>query len=63
MAFKQHIIGFTVSFLQNQLQMDSAKNITPELVSRTFTLCLQCFDAVGWAAGRASGLKKTEWWG
>ena len=23
----------------------------------------QCFDAVGWAAGRASGLKKTEWWG
>jgi len=20
------------------------------------TLCLQCFDAVGWAAGRASGL-------
>ena len=25
--------------------------------------CLQCFDAVGWAAGRASGLQKTEWWG
>ena len=24
--------------------------------------CLQCFDSVGWAAGRASGLKKTEWW-
>jgi len=21
-----------------------------------FMLCLQCFDAVGWAAGRASGL-------
>jgi len=21
-----------------------------------FTVCLQCFDAVGWAAGRASGL-------
>jgi len=21
-----------------------------------FDLCLQCFDAVGWAAGRASGL-------
>jgi len=20
--------------------------------------CLQCFDAVGWAAGRASGLQK-----
>jgi len=25
--------------------------------------CLQCFDAVGWAAGRASGLQKTEWLG
>jgi len=25
--------------------------------------CLQCFDAVGWAAERASGLQKTEWWG
>ena len=24
--------------------------------------CLQCFDAVGWVAGRASGLVKTEWW-
>ena len=24
--------------------------------------CLQCFDAVGWAAGRASGLWKTELW-
>jgi len=26
-------------------------------------ICLQCFDAVGWAAGRASGQQKTEWWG
>ena len=26
--------------------------------------CLQCFDAVGWAAGRVCGLyAKTEWWG
>ena len=24
---------------------------------------LQCFDTVGWPAGRASGLYKTEWWG
>jgi len=24
---------------------------------------LQCFDAVGWATERASGLKKLEWWG
>jgi len=26
-------------------------------------VCLLCFDAVGWAAGIASGLKKTKWWG
>ena len=26
-------------------------------------ICLQCFDTVGWAAGRASGLQKTEQWG
>ena len=25
--------------------------------------CLQCFDAVGWAAGRAFRLYKTECWG
>ena len=24
--------------------------------------CLQCFDAVGRAAGRAFGLYKIEWW-
>jgi len=25
--------------------------------------CLQCFDTVGWAAGRASGLQKMGgWW-
>ena len=28
-----------------------------------FAMCLQCFDAIGWAAGRASSLQKTEWWG
>jgi len=25
-------------------------------------LCLQCFDTVGWAAGRASGLLKLSGW-
>jgi len=24
----------------------------------SIVICLQCFDAVGWAAGRASGLQK-----
>jgi len=28
-----------------------------------FYAVLQCFDAVGLAAGRASGLYNTEWWG
>ena len=26
------------------------------VVASSLLLCLQCFDAVGWAAGRASGL-------
>jgi len=29
----------------------------------SYTSCLQCFDAVGWAAGRAWPVKKTERWG
>jgi len=32
-------------------------------LTHSVTQCLRCFDAVGWAAGRASGLYKTEWWG
>jgi len=36
----EHIVAFTAIF----------SNIC------TAHLCLQCFDAVGWAAGRASGL-------
>jgi len=27
-----------------------------------YNKCLQCFEAVGWVAGRASCLQKTEWW-
>ena len=34
-----------------------------QYISLSLYQCLQCFDAVGWVAGRASGLKKTEWWG
>ena len=32
-------------------------------VNICYLFLLQCFDAVGWASGRASGLSKTEWWG
>jgi len=35
----------------------------PPNQQRLQCLCLQGFDAVCWAAGRASGLQKTEWWG
>jgi len=27
-----------------------------------FSCYIQCFDALGWSAGRASGLQKTGWW-
>jgi len=26
------------------------------VTARIYSVCLQCFDTVGWAAGRASGL-------
>ena len=29
----------------------------------SYNMCLQCFDAVGWAAGRHPACKKLEWWG
>jgi len=32
------------------------------LISQYLLQCLQCFDTVGWAAGRAADLQKTEWW-
>ena len=32
-----------------------------QLITGGFCWCLQCLDAVGWAAGKAC--KKTEWWG
>jgi len=39
---------------------DDIPNIFYYCVNRS---CLQCFDTVGWVAGRASGLQKTEQWG
>ena len=36
---------------------------TGRFISFWDATCLQCFDAVGWAAERAPGLQKTEWWG
>jgi len=36
-------------------QTASPKMIFAEVTAKK-NVCLQCFDAVGWAAGRASGL-------
>jgi len=32
------------------------KHLASKQLSDEVLVCLQCFDAVGWAAGRASGL-------
>jgi len=42
----------TAAYTQVNSPGDSAE---PEVESDVYD-CLQCFDAVGWAAGRASGL-------
>jgi len=49
---------------RNLLRNDTGREIG-QLLYKFYSqcwFCLQCFDAVGWAAGRASGLWKTEWW-
>jgi len=51
--------NFALNFGQKVVPNISVRISVNFLSSRS----LQCFDAVGWAAGRASGLKKTERWG
>ena len=43
----------TSSMVFKYLMLDVALEL---MVVSESTKCLQCFDAVGWAAGRASGL-------
>ena len=43
-----------IAFYQNYTVRQ--KKGTNFLLCASLLLCLQCFDAVGWAAGRASGL-------
>ena len=50
-----------MSFPAGSLAEPRQKTILVSLLKAV--TCLQCFDTVGWAAGRASGLYKTEWWG
>jgi len=39
------------------------RDLTHSIIVIIIMHCIPCFDAVGWVAGRASGLQKTEWWG
>jgi len=41
---------------QSILLFDLFLHITSMVLITGVFVCLQCFDAVGWAAGRASGL-------
>ena len=44
-------------FFKNQIQRFGCHHLENKIFSYfSNSLCLQCFDAVGWAAGRASGL-------
>ena len=60
----QGVKGFAVFHLRpngpniETRRADSGGEIphTDFLVLKGLQICLQCFDAVGWAAGRASGL-------
>jgi len=51
---------FTVKYVTSYTQGDSDISVTVDFCRHLVgnTLCPQWFDAVGWAAGRASGLKK-----
>jgi len=42
------------SVFKQKLSLTSVLDLSVKLKT-----CLQCFDAVGWVAGRASGLQKT----
>ena len=60
----QHLVNVHMNADKWQLEFQLVKVVFQfvQLFSSNFYMfCLQCFDAVGWAAGRASGLYKTEW--
>jgi len=56
------IVGFTtISAASTPMQVDGLQTYSVSaseinIVLCVMSHCLQCFDAVGWAAGRASGL-------
>jgi len=56
--FKKKLSGYTVSCTIDLLLFIATKVVSKKSYDVTVCakICLQCFDAVGWAAGRASGL-------
>jgi len=53
-----HLTGGVVKCVTFSCQIFSLFNVPKIIIIGQFLtkVCLQCFDAVGWAAGRASGL-------
>ena len=63
--FKDHDIKGRSVLFDSSVPVDNSQQKEPAAVSSaafilycSMVLCLQCFDAVGWAAGRASACKK-----
>jgi len=57
------VIRCQLLLLYNCCLSDFHSYISLMYISQLQSFCLQCFDAVGWVAGRASSLQKNEWWG
>jgi len=53
-------MGVKNAFLTENRQSEMVRYKVKKLQHGLGTKCLQCLDTVGWAAGRASGLYKTE---
>ena len=49
-------VSITYIFSDGTKDLQNVVNRLRVFVKLKGQLCLQCFDAVGWAAGRASGL-------
>jgi len=49
-------LNFIVVRLTNDSDLKRAQIFLKHIYKHYLRQCLQCFDAVGWAAGRASGL-------
>ena len=55
-SYCDHYLYIYIHLTKGDISYHPAWWIHCELIFLSFTMCLQCFDAVGWAAWRASGL-------